>query len=385
MLTAALAGAGVANGAASRIATRLLHTCAVTTAGGVKCWGDNRYGQLGDGTTTNRPTAEDVDGLTSGVVAVAAGDSHTCALTTTGGLKCWGRDLRGELGDGTTTQRLTAVDVAGLSSPIAAIATGAAHTCAVTTEGGAKCWGDNAVGQLGDGTKIQRQTAVDVSGLTSGVVAVAAGSLHTCALTADGGVKCWGDNQEGKVGDGTTTRRLTAVDVSGLTNGVAAIAGTCALTRAGGVKCWGPGVLGNGATWLTPLDIAGLTSGVAAIAEGGGHKCALTVGGGVKCWGLNTSGQVGDGTTTLRPTAVSVSGLTSGVVAVAAGSGHTCALTADGGVKCWGAYDDGRLGDGTTLELARRAGAPDPKNRLTPVSVIGFPSGVAGSPANGVP
>ncbi|MGA9350442.1 MAG: hypothetical protein WBW48_16795, partial [Anaerolineae bacterium] len=199
-------GEAVPLDAYTAIAAGYRHTCALT-AGGVKCWGYNGYGQLGDGTWTWRNTPVDVSGLTSGVTTIAAGSYHTCALTAGGGAKCWGHNNNGQLGDGTTTNRNTPVDVSGLTSGVDAIAAGSYHTCALTA-GGVKCWGLNDYGQLGDGTTTNRNTPVDVSGLTSGVAAIAAGYYHTCALTA-GGVKCWGRNNNGQLGDGTTTDRNT--------------------------------------------------------------------------------------------------------------------------------------------------------------------------------
>ena len=365
----------------SAIAAGSAHTCALTSGGGVKCWGNNSAGQLGDGTTTRRLTVVDVVGLTSGVRAIAAGGygGHTCALTSGGGVKCWGNNSAGQLGDGTTTPRLTAVDVVGLTSGVRAIAAGFWHTCALTTGGGVKCWGAYESGGLGYGTPTPHLTAVDVTGLTGGVSAIATGYSHTCALTSGGGVKCWGANRSGQLGDGTTTPRRTAADVVGLTSGVSAIAAgashTCALTSGSGVKCWGDvwgiyvlyaEMLAGPTTTpqLTAVDVVGLTSGVRAITAGG-HTCALTSGGEVKCWGGNRYGQLGDGTTTTQLTAGDVAGLTSGVSAIAKGYGHTCALTSGGGVKCWGRNGFGELGDGTTTQ------------RLTAVDVVGLTSGVS--------
>jgi len=347
------------------------HTCALTSAGGVKCWGGNGLGQLGDGTTTGRLTPVDVSGLSSGVAGIAAGVGHTCALTGVGGVKCWGNNSSGQLGDGTTTNRLTPVDVSGLSSGVAAIAAGGWHTCALTSVSGVKCWGQNGTGQLGDGTTTDRLTPVDVSGLGSGVTAVAVGVSYTCALTSIGGVKCWGHNGTGQLGDGTTTQRLTPVDVSGLGSGTEAIVAggghTCALTTAGEVRCWGRndrGQLGDNTTThrYTPVDVSGLGGGMEIIAAGAEHTCALTTAGWIKCWGGNGLGQLGDGTTTDRLTPVSVSGLGSDIEAIADGEWHTCALTSAGGVKCWGYNTYGQLGDGTRTI------------RLTPVDVVGFGS-----------
>ena len=146
-----------------------------------------------------------------------------------------GQQLCGQLGDGTSTQRVTPTPVSRLGSGVAALAVGGYHTCALTTGGASTCWGDNQYGQLGDGTRTQRVTPTPVIGLDSGVAGVAAGYSHTCAVTTGGGVLCWGYNQYGQLGDGTTTQRVTPTPVSGLGTGVAALAAgryhTCALTR----------------------------------------------------------------------------------------------------------------------------------------------------------
>ncbi|MBI5564834.1 MAG: hypothetical protein HY870_08065, partial [Chloroflexi bacterium] len=295
----------------SQITAGEYHTCALTAAGRVKCWGDNQYGQLGDGTTTNRSTPVDVSELGSGVMALAAGGYHTCALMDAvhgGGVKCWGNNGGGQLGDGTTTDRSTPVDVSGLGSQVLSLVLGSGHTCALTTTGGVKCWGANWYGQLGDGTNTDRSTPVNVNGLGSGIAMLAAGKYHTCALFTDGGVKCWGYNVHGQLGDGTTDVRYGPVAVIGLGSGVAMLmAGwerTCVLMDAahgGGAKCWGWnfwGQLGDGTTTdsNTPVDAIWLGSGVTTVGQS--HTCALmsaSYGGMLKCWGWNGSGQLGDG------------------------------------------------------------------------------------------
>jgi hypothetical protein len=152
--------------------------------------------------------------LSSGVVAVVAGNNHTCALTIGAGLKCWGLNKYGQLGDGTNAnKKFTPIDVSGLSSGVVAVAVGNYHTCALTIGGGVKCWGWNLAGQLGDGTTTDRSQAVAVIGLNSGVNAIATTSSHSCALTSSDTVKCWGYNSNGQLGDGTKTDRLKPVDV----------------------------------------------------------------------------------------------------------------------------------------------------------------------------
>jgi|GEM_PF-634656 len=409
---------------AARLASGEGHSCAVTDWGGIKCWGRNVDGELGDGTQVERHSATTVRGLGTPVSEVFAGVSHTCALAVDGGLKCWGRNLDGQLGNGTTTSRPTPSDVAGLASGVSLVSTGLYHTCAATRGGTVQCWGNNLDGELGDGTQTSRGVPMEVVGLSSGVVQVSAGGYHTCAVTAtgppkcwgynglaalgdnsvtsrtvpvavvqmsdasqisaglyhtcaitkSGGLRCWGNNQNGQLGNGfVTTLESTPGLVYGLSVAAAVTAGdfhTCALTTAGGAKCWGSnlnGKLGDGTTTqrVIPGDAAGLTSGVKAIVAGAQHTCALTTAGGVKCWGLNAGGQIGDGTTTTRLTPTDVVGLASGVTSIAAGKFHTCAVTNTGRLKCWGWNADGQIGDGTGTQ------------QLTPTDVVGLTSNAA--------
>ena len=217
------------------------HTCAVTAAGGVKCWGMNDRGQLGTGGNGIKCArdGEDVDadvcqgseqcgrwgyeschaepvdvlGLGSGVQSIVAGYSHSCALMMDGAVKCWGANGSGQLGDGTQVDRLTPVGVSGLGQGVKALVAGSGFTCALTTGGGVKCWGGNSGGQLGDGTFVDRLTPVTVVGMESGVTEIAAGSSHVVALTANGAVKCWGGNDSGQLGDGSTSNRNVPVEV----------------------------------------------------------------------------------------------------------------------------------------------------------------------------
>lgn len=331
--------------------------CALTTAGGAKCWGYNGEDQLGTGqqglVASSVPV--DVSGLRTGVAALAVGVRHSCALMSAGGVKCWGMADLGELGDGTAQRRLAPVDVVGLSSGVKAVAAGVASSCALTGAGGVKCWGSNNQGQVGDGTTTNRSAPVDVVGL-SGVTAITA----NCALMSAGGAKCWGGSHG-----------LAPVDVFAPGRGIVAITHGCALTSAGGVKCWGPnnqGQVGDGTRVdrPVPVDVLGLTGGVTAVSAWGGHGCALLSSGGVKCWGVNDFGQVGDGTTIDRTAPVAVAGLSAGVAAISAGVLQTCALMRSGAVECWGASGAGQLGDGSSVTTHAN------RFRSTPVGVVGL-------------
>jgi alpha-tubulin suppressor-like RCC1 family protein len=333
-------------------------TCAVIQ-GITKCWGNNTYGQLGDGTLGFYSTPVEIGGLSGGIVALAAADygnvlgpegAHSCALLPTGGVKCWGDNRYGQLGDGTTTDSKTPVDVVGLGSDVRAITAGGftadgtagSYNCALLQSGGVKCWGRNDYGQLGDGTTIDRSTPVDVVGLSQ-VRAIAAGAADTCALAPDG-VKCWGFHYQ-----------RTPINQTGLDGDTIALAvgggHACVLKITGVVNCWGEnssGQLGAGITTppyqrQLPVNVVGITNATAIVA-GGAHTCVLTQHGGMKCWGDNYYGQLGDGSFTSRNTPGDVSGLTTGVTALTAGDSHTCALTQAGGVKCWGANFFGQLG-----------------------------------------
>lgn len=354
-----------------QISTGYTHSCAaVTRSLGVKCWGDNSNGQLGDGTQESRFTAVDVIGLHAGVLAVAAGGRYSCALTSNGAVKCWGSNFRGQLGDGTdAAQRLTPVDVVGLNSGVVAISAGQSHACALMQAGGLKCWGANGFGgPLGDGTTEDRRMPVDVVGLAHGVSAVSAGWHHTCAVMSSGGVKCWGENYLRQLGDGTTEVRRTPVDVIGLTSSIVSVAAgaphTCAVTVNSTVMCWGSnanGYLGDGtAEFRTgPVDAENLTDAV-AVSAGLGHACAVTSSGGVKCWGVGAYGELGGGAfENQRRMPDDVPNLRSGASAISAGGSRTCAAMADR-AQCWGWNYLGALGDGTD------------ESRAAPVDVLGL-------------
>jgi len=315
--------------AVDMIAAGEFHTLALKGDGTVWAWGNNGYGQLGDGTTTQRNTPVQVLGLNgvgvlTDIIAVAAGSNHSLALASNGRIYAWGYNAYGQLGDNTTTNRSTPVQVkAASNNPVtsmAAIAAGSNHSLALMAEGLVYAWGSNSDGQLGDGTTTNRSTAVRITALSDLYIgAIDAGNNHSLALTREGAVYAWGINTYGQLGDGTTTSRSTPVQVKGV------------------------GGLGN-------------LSHVTAIAAGGQHSLALNSLGVVYAWGSNSNGQLGDNTHTNRYTPVQVTGIVGTnsaecAKAIAAGGAHSMVvMDHNGWVRTWGYNAYGQLGNGTTAD-----------------------------------
>ena len=355
------------------VAAGEVHTCMVTSAGGVNCWGQNEYGQLGTGNTTDSSSPVPVIGLPSGVVSVAAGSLSTCSLTGAGNVWCWGDNSSGQLGNGTFTQSNIPVEVLDPSgnsslSDIAQIAAGQNHACAVTNAGAALCWGDNSKGELGNDSVNGSDIPVMVSGLSSNISTISAGSEFTCAVTTAEAALCWGEGGSGQLGNGqaaSSSNPEVVLDTTGkvpLSGLVAVSSGSedaCALAGSGAVLCWGAnsfGQLGNGVTSaqsnipvgrMDPTNGSPL-SGIVMISGGQDDFCAVTSAGVAMCWGLNENGQLGNGNTSNSATPATVSGLPGGVTAIAAGYNHSCAVTGSGTALCWGQNESGQLTNGTT-------------------------------------
>jgi alpha-tubulin suppressor-like RCC1 family protein len=278
------------------------HACAIVAGGEVECWGSNFHGQLGTRQTADGPGSDSntpvlVEGV-SGAIEIAAGLYHTCALISDGAVKCWGDDVHGQLGDGGTSSVLmhAPVSVIGLSD-VTHIAAGSIHTCAVVSSGQVRCWGgDESTLASSDDHPIP--TAI--AGVT-GASAIDAGDSLDCAIVAGGAVTCWA------FGSGSGNIVAAAI-VTGLPKASAIQVGgdyACALAADGIVRCWGGnhhGQLGDGGTedGLLPVRVVSL-NGAVAVSAGFSHACAVTSGGAVRCWGDNESGQLGDGTTTSSP------------------------------------------------------------------------------------
>ncbi len=382
-------------GDVEQITGSMTHHCARQSTGEVRCWGGNSEGQLGDGTTSarSRPIAvlaEAGAGSLSGVSQVSAGYTHTCAVLASGEARCWGRNDEGQLGDGTTTDRARPIavrntDGTGPLTGVVEILAGADHSCARLVDGGLSCWGyghDGALGNGDDQPRLLPTPVVDDSDDLDSARSLA-GDVSTCAVIDGGQVRCWGRNADGQLGDGTREQRRRPVAVLDPRAGLAPLDGVeevgsgstyaCARTGVGSVWCWGAGRSGELGTPLaarSPVPVAVRdadgdgTLAAVQLSVGDQHACAVLVNHRAACWGSNRLGQLGDGTTADHavPTVVrdpDGNGALEGVQQISAGDFHTCAALADSTAVCWGTGDGGVLGDGTSI------------SRLLPVAVVG--------------
>jgi alpha-tubulin suppressor-like RCC1 family protein len=361
-------GGGGAVPSTTPIALGWGHSCRIVD-GSLVCWGDNGDGQIGDGTTVKRSLPVTVPGLT-GVVSLALGRAHTCALDSGGSVWCWGNGSFGQIG---TSDRLGSVIPVEVYQGAVAIAAGSDHTCAATGAGNVVCWGDNSAGQLGNGDAGPLSgEPVDVEGLTSARTLASFGG-RTCAVTDDGGVSCWG-HATGElaarvVSLGKVAPATGAMSVEGVSDAVSVAVGeqhVCAASADGSLRCWGDnlyGQLGTGDNEArsTPVRVSAVT-GVVQVVAGDVHTCARLEGGTVSCFGGNEFGQLGTPSGPSSSVPASVPGV-HGVTALSAGRRHACALIGEDSTLCWGSNDSGQLGIGA---VSRGGGE-------TPVTVaIGF-------------
>ena len=373
------------------------HTCALASDNKAYCWGRNNSSQLGDNSTTDRltPVAVAQGALPAGATIrqLVAGYYHTCALASDNKAYCWGSNGNGQLGDNSTTRRLTPVAVAQGALPAGAtirqLASGYSHTCALASDNKAYCWGYNANGQLGDNSTTRRLTPVAVAQGTMPTGAtirqLASGYYHTCALASDNKAYCWGYNNNGQLGDNSTTNRLTPVAVAqGALPAGATISQlasgyyhTCALASDNKAYCWGYNTYGQNGDNTTighsmPAAVSFINDPTTAplpdgqLVAGYYHTCALASDNKAYCWGRNNNGQLGDNSTTdrLTPVPVAQGALPTGATIrqLVAGNAHTCALASDNKAYCWGANGSGNLGDNSTT------------TRLAPVATASLPA-----------
>ena len=351
--------AAVAHGNATQISAGGQSACSITPSKRLKCWGSNADGQLGLGDDlSDRLTPVLVPGLRN-VRQVSVGDSSTCAVLKGGRLKCWGNNSGGQLGDGSTTERHRPAQVKGLTRGVRSVSVGYYHACALRTNGTVKCWGYNNSGGIGNRTSGNEYHRPKLVYGISDATQVTAGLDYSCA-TVNGRAKCWGDNAYGQLGDQTVNDRAKPTQVFGLTRGVKrVIAGnfytTCALLESGKLKCWGSndyGEVGHGTSgneYHHPVRVVGMTSGVTSVETDYNFTCAVRDGR-AKCWGANQFNQLGDGTVKVRDTPHQVRGLTQGIKTVDISAYSGCALLSNGKEKCWGWNGEGEVGIGSMAD-----------------------------------
>jgi len=331
------------------------HSCGLTVAGTAFCWGNNAFGQLGDGTVTNSNVPVRVSG---GHVfsSLSAGASFTCGITTTGGAYCWGNDSQGQLGDGTTVNSNVPVAVLG-GITFTSLNAGETTACGVTSAGTAYCWGSNATGELGSGSfSPNSATPVPVSGGYA-FASVSVGSYHACGVISSGAAYCWGQNSSLQLGNGTTTGSTIPVAVSGGLTFVSLSAGayhTCGIAVSGAAYCWGvnvQGQFGDGTTTegATPVLAAGGLL-LASVIAGTDYTCGVTVAGAGYCWGFGGFGQLGNGSTSFPVTQPAAISGQLHFMSISVRYDTTCGVTAGDIAYCWGDNSSGQLGNGNTLQ-----------------------------------
>ncbi len=345
------------------IAAGFNSTCTVTPAGGVKCWGAGLAGNLGDGSTVERDTPVDVVGL-GGIVAVSISGGHSCALSADGDAWCWGSNTYGELGDGSTTRSSTPV-ATRLPGPASEIVAGGGYTCAVVNRA-LYCWGRGSKGLLGLGSQANAQNPTLVPDFAFGVETVAASNTHTCAVK-DGDLFCWGENGSGQLGNPDVMSLSTTPVPVNLPAHVHDLDlknfASLAVDDTGRVWAWGEAYV-NG-TFFSPADEPLLdtsTVGGDRIAlSATGSACMLTTAGAIQCWGGSYYGELGDGLPGHVAAAPQpVPGLESGATSIAFGQYHACA-TVNGSVRCWGMNDEGQIGSSSVPvgQISRSPVTPD--------------------------
>ena len=330
-------------------------TCAKRNDGRLWCWGSNTSGELGDGTQSpGRATPAPVSSALVGEIGQFSASDHTCSRQKDGRLWCWGANQTAQVGDGTTALRYAPVQVTTLGNSAAKVSsTGLLGTCALKMDGTAWCWGYNPV----YGVSFTRfdTVPIQVASLGNQVIDIRTGGYVICALKLDGTLWCWGDNYFGQLGVGDTVTRTAPTQVTALGNQVVDFrldgGASCALKADGTLWCWGyngNGQLGVGDTVkrVVPTQVAALGNQVTSMATGTSHTCALTANKTVWCWGSNTYGQVGDGTTVQRNLPVAVV-LPSAVKAITAGAYHNQAMLENGAAFTWGQNSQGALGTGS--------------------------------------